>query len=106
MVIDGDNFIQKPWAELEKVEEFLDLSHELAEDNFYFNATKGFFCGHQVITQPESEWSCTRTKCLSKSKGREKPPVSLKLLNVLTYYFTPHNKIFFQQNGKYDFDWK
>jgi len=54
MVVDGDNFIQQPWAEQERVEKFLDLPHELSEDNFYFNTTKGFFCGRQVLTRAGS----------------------------------------------------
>ena len=106
IVIDGDNFINKPWIELERVERFLELDHQLVEDNFYFNSTKGFFCGKQVITRPDSEWSCTRTKCLSKSKGRKKPPVSSELGTLLTEYFAPHNKMFFQLIQKSDFEWK
>jgi len=106
LIIDGDSFIHEPWVELGRLERFLDLPHQLSEDNFFFNTTKGFYCGRQVITRPNSEWSCIRTKCLSKSKGRKKPPVSSDLLSKLSDYFIPHNKIFFKMIGKYDFQWK
>ena len=72
-VVDGDQFIQEPWTKLSLLEIFLGLRQELTESNFYFNKSKGFFCGRQEFRRTGSEWSCVSHKCLSSSKGRPKP---------------------------------
>ena len=56
--------------------------------------------------EDEGEGVCGEREFPEKPRKKGLPPVSLKLLNLLTDYFTPHNKIFFQQIGKYDFHWK
>ena len=103
-VVDGDTFIRSPWTELEQLEQFLGLESELREDNFYFNTSKGFYCGRQEVRRLDSEWSCFRSKCLSPSKGRPKPQVSPLLITQLTQFFIPHNQKFFKLIGK-QFDW-
>ena len=103
-VVDGDSFIRTPWSELGTIESFLGLRSELKETNFYFNSSKGFYCGRQEVVRKDSEWSCVRNKCLSASKGRPKPPVSPELVSKLTQFFVPHNNIFFNLTGK-QFDW-
>ena len=67
-IVDGDKFIKEPWTELMALEKFLDLPAEITERNFFFNSTKGFYCGKEELTLPQSKWTCTRDKCLSKSK--------------------------------------
>ena len=57
-VVDGDQFISSPWIELRSLETFLGLSQELSENNFYFNKTKGFYCGKQEVVHDDME--CTR----------------------------------------------
>ena len=59
-VVDGDKFIRAPWDELRLLETFLGLEPELTEENFYFNKSKGFFCGRQEVRRRASEWSCVR----------------------------------------------
>merc|ERR1719284_496838 len=41
-IVDGDRFIKEPWVGLKNLEKFLGISHEITEENFFFNATKGF----------------------------------------------------------------
>ena len=103
-VVDGDKFIKTPWEEIKSLETFLDLEPELTKDNFYFNSSKGFYCGRQEVKREDSEWGCARTKCLSPSKGRPKPPVAPSLVSTLTKFFIPHNEKFFSLIGKH-FDW-
>lgn len=103
-VVDGDKFIRAPWDELRLLETFLGLEPELTEENFYFNKSKGFFCGRQEVRRRASEWSCVRRKCLSSSKGRPKPEVPESLLTKLTEFFVSHNEKFFEQVGR-RFDW-
>ena len=33
-------FIKEPWVGLKQLEEFLEISPEISEENFFFNATK------------------------------------------------------------------
>ena len=42
--IDGEQLVVDPASELKKVETFLGIPHELTEDKFYFNKTRGFYC--------------------------------------------------------------
>ena len=67
-IVDGDKFIIEPWTELIALEKFLEIPAEITERNFFFNSTKGFYCGKEELTLPQSKWTCTRDKCLSKSK--------------------------------------
>ena len=72
-------FIKEPWVGLKQLEEFLEISPEISEENFFFNATKvdlssqlqkvtslisqGFYCGLQQMTVPTQSphvWTCTR----------------------------------------------
>ena len=103
-VVDGDQFISAPWIELERLETFLGLQHQLSQDNFYLNKTKGFYCGRQEVVRTETEWRCIRYKCLSASKGRPKPRIAPYLLDKMRRYFEHHNTQFFKLIGK-RFDW-
>ena len=47
-VIDGDALIRDPFPVLKDVERFLGLTPRLHRDNFYFNATKGFYCWRRL----------------------------------------------------------
>ena len=37
--------IREPWTELGELERFLEIPPEITERNFFFNSTKGFYCG-------------------------------------------------------------
>ena len=62
-----DRLIRDPFAEVQLVERFLGLPPMIRRDQFYFNATKGFYC----LEQEEHHH-----KCLAGSKGRKHPQVS------------------------------
>merc|ERR1712168_1705003 len=104
-IVDGDRFIKEPWVGLKQLENFLEIPNEITENNFFFNATKGFYCGQEVIKLPQSEWTCTRKKCLNKSKGRPKAKVEDNTYRQLTKFYAPHNEIFYGLVKRYDFNW-
>jgi len=101
-IVDGEKFIRTPWTELQKVETFLNLTSVLTQDNFFFNGTKGFYCSRDI--RSHGSWTCTRDKCLGRSKGRPKPPVKEETFQRLTEFFAPHNKMFYDMVGQV-FEW-
>lgn len=42
--MDGDRLVYDPYPEVQRVERFLGVRHEIKADNFAYNATKGFYC--------------------------------------------------------------
>ena len=103
-IVDGDKFIKEPWTELSELEKFLEIPQEITENNFFFNTTKGFFCGQEHLTLPQSQWSCFRKKCLNKSKGRPKAKVEEKTYNILRQFYASHNTMFYNLVGR-NFNW-
>ena len=55
-IIDGDVFTKKPWIEMQKVEEFLQIPPVITQKNFVFNSTKGFYCGRRI--SKKEAWTC------------------------------------------------
>ena len=103
-IVDGDKFIKEPWTGLSELETFLGLPQQITEDNFFFNSTKGFYCGRENLRLPGSQWTCTRDKCLNKSKGRPKAKVEERTYRTLRKFFDPHNEIFYKL-VKMNFGW-
>ena len=93
-IVDGENLVADPYAEIWKVEEFLGIEHKIKEDDFYFNETKGFYCIDAEMLQ----------KCLSETKGRQHPYVEPEVLKKLRRFFRPMNKKLFKMIGR-EFDW-
>lgn len=95
-----DRLIRDPWPELQKVERFLALEHLIRRDQFYFNATKGFYCLTGTPTDVSNDNVTLATadenshhshhyhhKCLAGSKGRRHPQVT-HATTTIAYYFT------------------
>ncbi len=40
LILDGDNFSERPWQEVEKAQEFLGLQVKIREESFYYNETR------------------------------------------------------------------
>ncbi|XP_078455315.1 heparan sulfate glucosamine 3-O-sulfotransferase 1-like [Lampetra planeri] len=93
-VVDGDRLIREPLAELGRVERFLGLEPRISAGNFYFNATRGFFCLRDA----------RRRRCLDDSKGRPHPRVDGALLERLRRFFREPNRRLFRLLGR-TFDW-
>ena len=78
--VDGENLIRRPWEELRRVQTFLNISMELGQEDFYFNASKpGFPC----LRQPNG--------CLGSAKGRAHPPISTRTREKLKQFYSKCN---------------
>ena len=87
------------------VEQFLNLTSEISENNFFFNASKKFYCAREVRRRGVwKEFQCLKEKCLGKTKGRPKPPISQGTMERLSSFFLPHNKMFYDLVDR-DFEW-
>lgn len=94
-LVDGDALIKNPLLEMKKVEKFLKLEPQINASNFYFNATRGFYCLR----------AAGKERCLHDSKGRQHPQVAPAILQKLQEYFREPNRRFFDLVGR-TFDWK
>ena len=92
--MDGDQLVQDPFPELERVQDFLNIGHEIRRDHFVFNNTKGFYC----IRGPSR--SGQDDKCLNESKGRRHPKISPALIHTLRTFYAPYNRKFYDMVGK------
>ena len=101
-IIDGDIFSKKPWIEMQKVEKFLQIPPVITQENFFFNSTKGFYCGREI--RKREIWTCIREKCLKESKGRKPQPLQNGTMDQFKEFFQHHNKQFFQLINR-TFDW-
>lgn len=93
-VVDGEALVRDPYPELSKAERFLELSPRIRPSNFYFNATKGFYC---LV-------SAGHDKCLDESKGRPHAPLSQRVFRKLCRFLREPNKRFFNLVGR-TFPW-
>ena len=94
LILDGDQFAANPIEELNKVETFIGLQHEIRPEDFYFNTEKRFYC---IKNDLESG-------CMLKSKGRPHPTMEQNTRKMLKDFFKPHNKIFYEMTGR-TFPW-
>lgn len=81
LVLDGDQLIRDPSAELMKVEKYLNVEPYFKQDTFFFNETKGFYCWRTKRNMP---------KCLGSAKGRRHQDISEDTRTKLTEFFKPH----------------
>lgn len=95
-MVDGDRLVYDPFPEVQRVEQFLSLSHRIKADNFAYNSTKGFYC--VKLDGDETE------KCLNESKGRRHPDVNPAVVETLRRFYTPYNRQFYKMVGR-DFGW-
>ena len=93
-LVDGDNLVENPTPELNKIETFLGLKHQISMEHFYLNKTRGFYC---IKKDNES-------RCLNPSKGRPHPSIRPRVLHKLYKFFKPLNEKFFKISGHY-LDW-
>lgn len=72
----------------------LGIEHRIANHNFYFNETKGFYCLRND----------TADKCLRETKGRKHPRVDPLVVSKLRKFFAEHNQKFYELVGD-DLGW-
>ena len=101
IVIDGESFIKQPWAELNRCEQFLNVTRFIKAEHFHFDANKKFFCLNTDIAENTN----TSYGCLGKNKGRERQIyLSDFVKKSLRGYFQEWNELFFKEIGQ-TFKW-
>lgn len=85
LILNGDVFRGNPYSELQKLESFLGLEHQIDHSQLVFDKRKKFFCFKKT----------TRIRCLGESKGRKHRPVSQQVFQNISQLLAPHNERFF-----------
>lgn len=94
LIVNGDQLIEDPLSQLQRIETFLGIPHRISNNNFYFNETKGFYC----LRNDSSD------KCLRETKGRKHPHVNPIVISKLRKFFADHNQKFYELIGE-DLGW-
>ena len=89
--VSGENLVDNPVEELEKVEDFLNLPHFLDNSKFVKDPERGFYC---MKTASGAE------ECLPKAKGKAHPDVDQIVVEKLHKFFKPYNEKFYQMVGQ------
>jgi len=98
-VLNGEEFIQQPWNELNRVEKFLNITQFINEKQFHFDRRKNFYC----LRNKNSNVSFNG--CLGKNKGRKRHVyLSEFVKNNLKYFFRKWNLMFYELVNK-KFNW-
>ena len=98
LVVDGGNFIMNPFEELQRVEQYLELSSYFQKSQFFYSEQKGFYCWktrRKDIDEPQ---------CLGDKKGRSHPAVAEDVVEKLKNYYKSSNKQFYHLAQK-NFNW-
>lgn len=98
--VNGDDFSKNPAPELKLVQQFLNMEVLVNEQSFVFNKTKGFYCIRVIRESTQEE----EIDCLSATKGRKHPNISDDVIRLLTEFYRPYNRDFFNFIGR-DFGW-
>jgi len=97
-VLNGEEFIQQPWNELNRVEKFLNLTQFISEKHFHFDKRKNFYCLRKNL-------NVSFNGCLGKNKGRKRHVyLSEFVKNNLKSFFHKWNLMFYELVNK-KFNW-
>ena len=86
LIVHSDDLRYSPYEVMLNVENFLNLEHKVHEDNFQYNATRGFYCFNYD----------GQSHCLRKRKGREHPTVTEECITKLKTFYEPINQKFYE----------
>ena len=99
--VSGEELIKRPAKEIKLVERFLNIKPFIAENNFYFNESKGFPC---FVGKISNSGSVSKGHCMGETKGRKHPAVHEEVLKRLQEYFHPLNEKFYSMVQR-NFHW-
>ena len=92
-VVDGEQLITNPVAELQLIEAFLGIRSELTKDKFYYNKDTGFYCVVRSGARGRSRECVNESKVgVATVKGRPHPPLPADVRTQLDDYFYMHNQ--------------
>ena len=110
-ILNGEDFIKSPWTELNKLEDFLNVSRFIRREHFHFDKRKNFFCFKNFTRLSFNENGIDHgddfspTGCLGKNKGRKTHVYLSDVVKVkLRNYFQRWNDLFFQTINQ-SFNW-
>lgn len=104
-IVDGDIFTKNPVPELNKIEEFLNVSRFFSDKNVVFNKEKGFYCSITPKVSAEKDQNLFVTKCAGGSKGHVHPNVSSTVADKIKELLRPYNERFYELAGiRYDWN--
>jgi hypothetical protein len=89
LFINGEQLIQEPSVELNKLQSFLNLKPVIKKEHFVHDTKKGFAC---ILKPLDSK----QIRCLSDQKGRKHPVVDKKILSDLYKFYRPYNQQLFE----------
>lgn len=115
LVLDSGALMNDPATTLARVEQHLHVPHEITRHNFYFNASKGFYClrrGDRGVASGNSSRSgeagsedpLVSVKCLGSTKGQRHLQLPEPFRHRLRRYYAPHNAKLYRLVGE-DFGW-
>ncbi|XP_052268651.1 heparan sulfate glucosamine 3-O-sulfotransferase 2-like [Dreissena polymorpha] len=87
-LVSGENLINNPIEELEKVQDFIGVERKINKSAIYFNATRGFPCIYRRDKNPSH-------KCFGQTKGRSHIHVGHDILKKLYDFYSIYNQYFF-----------
>ena len=99
-IVHGEKLIETPWAEVNKVGAFLNITSEASEN-------KRFYCATKTLPRNSKRYkdiSQTISACLDNSKGRPKPPIAEGTMEGLSDFFKPHTRMFYDLVNR-EFGW-
>ena len=101
-IVNGDNLIRDPGAELVKVQRFLNIEVLIDRNDFVFHSLKHFYC---LVNRPGlNAPNHKEVICLGPSKGRKHPNISDKTRWAIRNFYRQHNQALYTLVGT-DFGW-
>ena len=101
-IVNGDNLIRDPGAELVKVQRFLDIDVIINRNDFVFHPLKRFYC---LINRPGLNVPTVKgTICLGPNKGRKHPNITEKTRKAMSNFYRRYNQDLYKLVGT-DFGW-
>ena len=101
-IVNGDNLIRDPGAELVKVQRFLNIDVLINRNDFVFHSIKRFYClkNKPGLNAPTNK----AIICLGPNKGRKHPEISLKTHLAMKKFYRRYNEDLYKLIGR-DFGW-
>ncbi len=102
-VVDGDNFVLRPWEEAERLQDFLRLPRELTRGSFVASSRGGRREGGYYCWKVGGNGTAT-TRCMGETKGN-RHDMEAGTERKLRDFFRPHNEKLFGMLGR-TFEWR
>ena len=97
LIIDSEEFKYNPVKVIQKVEDFLGVKHYITSDMFAWNKENGYYCIKTNLTD-------NGMACYHPNRGKHIVDINPQTKAILTEYFKPKNKRFYDIIGR-TFDW-